>query len=271
MLHFILGFIVSALLIGNAMAACEAEEFNFVKRSLFFNDENTVSVPLQLNEKPSCYYPKQKLSIVADSLNESEIDFTINPMVAEFENIPDPVTHHLVFIESNENNEKKISLTSYHCSGEIPLGADAISDTLQNIADRSTEEDEDGNIFISTGQGAQNITVSKEQKARAKVFDRFSELYEERTGEDVTEDQTSNIYVPNVMLALSQDPVSRKVYSSFFARSSSSINGCSKKFLNAMGDLLIDNVAKTKPFTGIDIRKKMFTGVYQLNWKINVK
>lgn len=267
MLHFFLGLIAASLLIGNAMAVCEPEQMSFMKKSLFFSDNKSVNIPFQANGKPSCYHPVTSLSIVAESINSKSIDYEITPMTVEFENIPEPAAHHFIFSEMDtEDMSQKISMVSFQCSGEIPVGADAFSDSLQRIAEKNGDEKDEGSIFISSGHAAGEISVSNEQKARAKVFDRFRELYELRTNEDVTEDDISNLYVPNMIL--SQGNVNRKVYASFFARTSSSINGCSKKFLKVMDDLKIDNVVKNKPFLGIEIKKKMFTDVYRLNWKL---
>lgn len=267
MLHFILGLIAASLLIGNAMAVCEPEQMGFMKKSLFFTDDSSVNIPFQNNGKPSCYHPVKKLSIVAESINSKDINFEITPMIVEFENIPEPTAHHYIFSEMDmEDLTQKISMVSFLCSGEIPVGADAFSDSLQRIAEKNGEEKEEGSIFISSGHAAGEISVSNEQKARAKIFDHFRELYELRTNEDVTEDEVSNLYVPNVILA--QNDGNKKVYASFFARTSSSINGCSKKFMKVMDDLKIDNAVKNRPFQGIEIKKKMFTDVYRLIWKL---
>lgn len=262
MLHFLVGIAIALFVAGPAWSKCDSEQTALFGLNFTTGTEVTVNIPLVVDGNPSCYHQESGIQITAEKVKENEfVDYEITPLTAEYENVPSPVTYQYINIE-----DSKVYMTSFLCSGETPIGGDAFSDSLQNLAENIKSE-ESSEVFISTGQPAENISVSQLKKAKAKVFDRFLEIYEVRSEESIDTDQ-SNIYIPNVLIGNSVTSVERKIYSAFFSRTSSSINGCSKKFLNKMQDLLIENVAKTQPFKGIELKKKRFSGKYKMKWFI---
>ncbi len=282
MLHFLVGIAIALFVVGPAWSKCDTENVRYERSTTFglswgansssaFGTNVTVNIPLVIDGKPACYHQENGILISTERVKENEfVEYEINPLSAEFENVPSPMIYQYMHVELDpDNKSSKVHMMSFLCSGETPIGGDAFSDSLQNLAENTTPE-VSTEVFISTGQAAENISVSQAKKAKAKVFDRFLELYEDRgeENESIDADQT-NIYIPNVLTGLSINSVTsveRKLYSAFFSRTSSSINGCSKKFLSKMQDLLIENVAKTQPFKGIELKRKRFSSKYKMKW-----
>lgn len=286
MLHFLVGIAIALFVVGPAWSKCDVNQIRYERSTTFglswgpkaqstAGTEVTINIPLVIDGKPACYHQENGILISTERVKENEfVEYEITPLAAEFENVPSPMTYQYLHVEHDaENKSSKVSMMSFLCSGETPIGGDAFSDSLQNLAENVKSPEVSTEIFIATGQAAENISVSQAKKAKAKVFDRFLEIYEERgeENESIDADQT-NIYIPNVLTGLSINSVStieRKLYSAFFSRTSSSINGCSKKFLNKMQDLLIENVAKSQPFKGIELKKKRFSSKYKMKWVIS--
>lgn len=255
MLHFLVGITVALLVVGSAWSKCDTE--------------TSVNIPLEIDGKPACYRQQNGILISAERVKKNEfVEYEISPLVAEFENVPLAMTYQYISVEIDpESKASKVHMMSFLCSGETPIGGDAFSDSLQNLAENVQSPEASTEVFISTGQPAENISVSQAKKAKAKVFDRFLEIYESRGEEnDSIDADQSNIYIPNVLIGNSVTSIERKIYSAFFSRTSSSINGCSKKFLNKMQDLLIENVAKTQPFKDVELRRKRFSSKYKMKW-----
>lgn len=271
MIHFLAVMSVTFLLISSAWSKCEKDQISFLRTSSLFEKEVTINIPLSVDGKPSCYKQLSALGIKPVKNNDLDhIEYEISPMSAAFENVPSPDTLQYLFIESDqEKKSTRLLMMSFLCSGENPIGADAVSQYIVKMNEEKKGNQEETNIFIYTGRASENISLSQEKKIKAKIYDRFLELYESRSGENVHEQETSNIYIPHVVAGFSHDMrenINRKLYSYFFSHTGSSVNGCSRKFVASMQDFLIDNVSKHQPFNGIEIKKKQFSSHYILKW-----
>jgi hypothetical protein len=266
----LLGLILCSLFINPAWANCDTETFIFIYKNSIFESEDLVNVPLEIDGKSACYKQSKGLKISAEKMTKSEsLEYEISPLKVEFKNVPSPEVYQYIFLENESADSTKISLMSFVCSGETPIGGDALSASLSRFVEDKGEDENNINIFISTGRAAENIGVSQEKKAKAKVYDRFLELYESRTAEEFDERNSSNIYIPNILSGISSETsseINRKLYSAFFSKTGSSINGCSKQFLKNMNDLLIEKVVKAQPFKNIEIKRKRFTSKIKLKW-----
>lgn len=287
MLQFFIGVVISSLLISTAWSKCDERQTPFEadssgmlvlgpeKSGSIFGTQVTINLPIFINGKQSCYHQKNTISINAEEVKQGEhVEFEITPLMVEFENVPSAQTFQYLNIEYDQDNKaSRVSMMSFLCSGETPVGGDAFSDSLMNLAENGADVDQTVEIFIATGQAAENISVSQAKKAKAKVYDKFLEIYESRASEAEIEDlENNNIYVPNVISGMMLHNVSaseRKLYASFFSRTSSSINGCSKAFQSKMADLLLESVENNKPFKGIELSKKIFSSKYKLKWMLS--
>lgn len=283
MVHFVIGLIVSCVLVGNAWSKCDDSQI-VIQRStslgLSWGDGNgssvfgsnlTVNVPLVINGKQACYHQSSAINITTEKLKENEfIEYEVTPMVADFENVPSPATYQFMNIDYDADNKaSNVQIISFLCSGETPIGGDAFGDSLIKLSEKTEDQSVNIDVFIATGQAADNLSISQNKKAKAKVYDRFLEIYESRTDGDILlEGEDSNIYIPTVMTGLSVNSAERKLYSAFFSRTNSSINGCSKKFVTKMQDLLLHNVIKENPFKDIELKKKIFTSKLKLKWML---
>lgn len=279
MIRHALGIFIFALS-ANSFATCNVDQVRIERSSGFsldifssnFNEGETINIPLRIDGKQACYKQTSNIKIQTEKIKENEyVEYEITPLSADFVNVPDAQVFQYVFIDYEDSiNASKIHIASFLCSGESPIGGDAFSDSLVKLSENASPE-ASTSIFIATGTAAEEIAVSQARKARSKVFDRFLHLFEYRTGMTSIDTDNSNIYVPNVVAGLSIEASSslqRKLYSAFFTRTNSSVNGCSSKFRKNMHDLLIENVAKNNPFSGIEIWKKRFSSKYKLKWTL---
>lgn len=280
MIRQTVGFLLLALS-AETFASCNVDQVSIERRSGFsldifssdFTERETINIPLRIDGKPACYKQTSNIRIQTERIKENEfVEYEITPLSADFENVPDAQIFQYVFIDFEDSiKASKIHIASFLCSGESPIGGDAFSDSLVKLSENSKSPEASTSIFIATGTAAEEIAVSQARKARSKVFDRFLRLFEYRTGMTSIDTDNSNIYVPNVVAGLSIEASSslhRKLYSAFFTRTNSSVNGCSAKFRKNMHDLLIENVAKNNPFSGIEIWKKRFSSKYKLKWTL---
>lgn len=285
MLHFFVGIAIALFVAGPAWSKCDTNNMSYERRTSIeltcapgshssLKSVVTINIPLVIDGKPACYHQDNGILITTEHVKENEfVEYEITPLSAVFENVPSPMTYQYLNVEVDpETKMSKVYMMSFLCSGETPIGGDAFSDTLQNLADNVESQQASTEIFIATGQAAENISVSQAKKAKAKVYDRFLELYEGRGNSiDPLDTDQSNIYIPNILAGYSVNRIStveRKLYSAFFFRTSSSINGCSKKFLTLMQNLLLENVAKNQPYKGIDLKKKEFSSKYKMKWTL---
>jgi len=286
MVHFIIGLIVSSILVGKAWSKCDDSQIKYERSTSFglswspgssksvFGSEITVNIPLMIDGKPACYHQSSALNVTTDRMKENEyIEYEVTPMEADFENVPSPAVYQYMNIEYDaENKASHVQMMSFLCSGETPIGGDAFSDSLLKLATDQGPGNSSIDVFIATGQAADNLSISQSKKAKAKVFDRFLEIFEERAeSQESFEVDSSNIYVPGIIAGTSIHSVSsveRKLYSSFFSRTASSINGCSKKFIGKMQDLLIENIVKGQPFKNIELKKKRFSSKFKMKWTL---
>lgn len=220
-----------------------------------------------MNGEQSCYHQTSALSLKIETMTQSAAEFEISPLLAEFENVPEPQTFHFIQVEHAEDRPSKIHMMSFLCSGEHPIGADAYSETFAKLV-KSKEDKEAIEVTIANGQATDHLTVNLEKKAKAKVYFHFLKLFEDRNGGTSVEDmKNSNIFIPNIILE-SNRSMSKQIYSTFFSRTNSGLNGCSKDFQKDMQDLLIENVIQTKPFNKIEIRKKLFNNKFKLKLEL---
>lgn len=203
-----------------------------------------------------------------ETIAQSAAEFEISPLLAEFENVPEPQTFHFMQVEhADDSRPSKIHMVSFLCSGEHPIGADAYSETFEKLV-KSREEKEAIEINIANGQATDHLTVNQEKKAKAKVYFHFLKLFEDRNGGASVEDmKNSNIFIPNMMLESNRSMI-KQIYSTFFSRTNSGLNGCSKDFQKDMQDLLIENVILAKPFGKIEVRKKLFNNKFKLKLEL---
>lgn len=283
MVHFIAGLILSCLLIGNAWSKCDDSQIIMQRSTSFgiswgdgsgsstFGSSLTVNIPLRIDGKQACYHQSSAIQILTEKVKDSEyVEYEITPLEAEFENVPSPTVRQYINIDyESENQASHVQMMSFLCSGETPIGADAFGDSLLKLSTNTKEQSANIDMFIATGLAADNLQISQAKKAKVKVYDRFLELYETKIEGDISfEEENSNIFIPSVLIGTSISAPDRKLYSSFFSRTNSSINGCSKKFTEKMQEHLIENVIKNNTFKNIDLRKKRFSSKLKMRWSL---
>lgn len=281
MIHFIAGLIISCILIGNAWSKCDDSRVIMQRSTSFglswgegqsssaFGSNLTVNIPLVINGKQACYHQSSAINIITDKVKDNEsVEYEITPMDADFENVPNPAVYQYINIDYDDQNKASdVQIISFFCTGETPIGGDAFGDSLIKLSLNAVEGSTQIDMFIATGQAADNLSISQSKKAKAKIYDRFLDIYDSRTdGKDTYEQQGSNIYVPSVLSSQSISTPDRKLYSAFFSRTNSSINGCSKKFALKMQDHLIQNVVKENPFKDIELKKKFMSSKFKMKW-----
>lgn len=214
------------------------------------------------NGQQACYHQSSALTVKATGLDLTGAEFEISPLLAEFENVPEPQTFQYLNIEYGEDGAAtKVNVVSFLCSGEKPIGADAFSSSLKKLIEINEDENSEP-LSIANGQAADNLSVNQEKKLKAKVYFHFVKLFETRNpGVSIENMSNSNIFVPNMM-------AQHQLYSTFFSRTNSSLNGCSNAFREKMDDLLIENIIENQPFNDIEIRKKIFSSKFRMKWKI---
>lgn len=145
---------------------------------------------------------------------------------------------------------------SFLCNGETPIGGDALADSLKKIRENGSKTSVEVRVFIATGQAAENISISQEKKARAKVFDKFLKTYESKNIDiSIIEEDRNNVFIPSLLSGLSIDFISN-------------VERCSLKFRTLMQEFLLESIVNNQPFPGIDIQKKRFTSKYQMRWSL---
>lgn len=230
--------------------------------------EGSILIPLSTKEH-GCLKKLNNLSLKLEKIDtESKAYFDVEFLNVEFTNIPhESVIEYLSIHTDPQTQDTKLNVISFLCSGEIPLDGDAYSENLQNMVGNN-HPSSNHNVFISTGQAAENISASQRNKAKTKIYDNFVSLYEANHNEriDINND---DIYIPNILAGLSRrrpSETEQKNYSDYFARTGSSINGCSKKFKNKMSGYLIKNILNKHPFLGVKVKKKNISHHLELIW-----
>lgn len=285
MLHFLVGILFALIMMSSdAWSKCDTTQMGYVRQTSVgigwsssgsnsqMSSSQSVNMPILINGEPACYRQSSALAVKTEKIKEREsIEYEITPFKAEFENVPEPKIYQYLNVEHSENEaESKVYLISYMCSGETPIGAEAFSDSLLKLA-YSKGAEVKTQMFFATGAAAANLGVSNQKKAKAKVFDKFLEIYESRSSESLINTNRDNIYIPSLITSTeigSTTSVERKLYLSFFSRTNSSLNGCSKRFLNVMNDYLLENVVKNQPFNNITLKKKKFSEKLMMKWTL---
>lgn len=278
-----MALVVSSFLLSNVWAKCQDTKIfsaqvgygsNSVQALTDVADPaaNTVSLPLIHNGSPSCYHQSAPLILKTENVVPNvSAEFELTPLQVEFENIPKAALYQYIHVEQSEaDNNPKILILNFLCSGNHPIGADALADYLKDMADKNETRSEP-EFYISTGETlGDDYLLNPKMKAKSKIYDAFVDLYDERNTNG-TPLEISSVYIPNVISGLSQTkltPMERKLYSTFFARTGSSVNGCHPDFIAKMQDKLIENVVKNQPFSHIDIRKKFLSSKFKMKWEM---
>lgn len=282
MLQFIAAIILSALVISPAWSKCPVEipkmlltlkhAKNFVMQENLEVLNKTTVVPYPIQGKTGCYTEEQHVDIKVAQVEDGKfVDFNISPLAVSIDNIPTPETFHYLNIDYDESSRPtKTQFMSVLCSGEIPITADAFSGTINKLLKTENSKPSEPGVFISTGESAgTNYSISRNKKEEAKVYDRFLDLYEEKAlGENI---ESTNIFIPNILSGLTQENISgdhKKIMSWFFSTTLSSLNACSKKFVERMKDHQIENVIQNKPFKDISIKKQNRPVSYLVRWTL---
>lgn len=273
MLQFIVAAILCSIVISNAWSKClesNDKNNNLWRPDFSTSDLGTINIPMKPNGEQACYHQNSALFVKAVGVDNTGAEYEISPLLAEFENVPEPKTYQFLNIEYAEDGAAtKVHVISYLCSGENPIGADAFSSSLKKLLEIK-EEDSAEPTSIANGQAADNLTVNQEKKAKAKVYFHFVKLFENRNPGVSIEDMTdTNIFIPNIVThTTSFVPQNRQLYSTFFTRTNSSLNGCSNAFREKMDDYLIENIIENQPFRDLEIRRKLFSSKFRMKWKI---
>lgn len=267
MLQFIIAVIISSFIISSSAWSKCLEQSALMNRvnafTINLGSSDTINIPLNIDGQQACYHQESALGFKAESLSDAtSVDFEITPLVAKFENVPAPQSFQYIDIDYKDDKASKVRIMNFLCSGEIPIGSDALAAVLNE------EKDDTVSITISTGQVADNLQVTEERKAKAKVYFQFLKTFEVRNGVSVDDMKNSNIYIPTIIAENAVTASEYKLYTNFFNRTNSTLNGCSEAFKTKMQDFLIENVIKNQPFRSIDIRKKLFMNRYKMKWTL---
>lgn len=273
-----------ALLVGtaahSAWSKCQTDAIVYERSTGFNLDLNsdgsgfsydgkmTVNIPMVINGEEACYHQKNGIGIKTEKVKERElVQYEITPMFADFENVPDAKIYQYLNIDFEVNKASSLQMVSFLCSGETPIGGDAFIDSLKKIyLNKEPGASVNGRQIIAIGAPAQNIERDVTRKVRQTAFKRFLEIYEDRGGEEIATSE-ANITIPSVITEFSLSSttsVDRKLYSAFYSRTGSMVNGCSSAFRETMKDLLIENVAHPH----FELKKKSFSSKYRLTIKL---
>lgn len=276
-------FSISSLTL-SAWAGCDVNGISVVRESGFSisigggksdsnaSQRNTVNIPLVINGKKACYHQSNGLSIKTERKKENEfVEFELTPLEAEFENVPESGVYQYLNIEYDDRNSaSQVHMVTFLCSGETPIGSESFSDRLTKLA-FTNNVNVNTTSMIATGRAAEILNQREGKKANTKVYDHFLDLYRERSKDDSIYSSNSDIFIPGVIARSSvesRSSLKREMYSSYFSRTLSSVNGCSKKFQNSMSEFLLENVVKNSPFKGIAVKKKTFSSKYKMKWTL---
>ncbi|MFP5386685.1 MAG: hypothetical protein ACLGHN_11435 [Bacteriovoracia bacterium] len=236
--------------------------------STSFESGMTINIPLSINGKAACYKQKGQLSVQTKDIKEAEsVEYEITPLTVEFSNVPEGKLYQYLHVNHDvEGRASKVSMISFVCSGETPIGGDAFSDSLKKIAGGNASFGI--RTYFATGQAAEEL-ARREKKAKLPAYETFMDLFVSRVSEIDEVIYHSTISIPAVISGQTMNSVTsveRQLYSNYFSRTGAEINGCSIQFRETMKDFLIENVVRTNPFAGINLKKKMFSKNYRMKW-----
>ena len=258
MIHFLIGFAICLSFMNSARSEIPT----------YFIIPKEVELPFSFSDKKSSYEVKNQLGITgrySDHINGSA---EISTLSVDFQNVPDArVDQYLNVIYDEDSNPTHIQIASFICSGQFPIGADAISVKLhketEDYQDYGTDE-----IFIATGQAGEDIQVNQAKKNKSKIFDSFLNLIEKRAIEMQVRSLNPEVYIP-LLLSGSLQELERKILSTFFNGTSSSVNGCTYEFGSLMSSFKIDRLERKQIFKDIELTRKIPSASrYVLKWKL---
>src|SRR3989344_9144472 len=86
----------------------------------------TMNIPLSINGKAACYKQKGKLSVETKKIEEGEaVEYELTPLRVEFENVPEGRLFQYLHVNHDiAGSASKVSMISFVCSGETPIGGD---------------------------------------------------------------------------------------------------------------------------------------------------
>lgn len=231
----------------------------------------TMNIPLSINGKAACYKQKGQLSVQTKEIEEGEaVEYELTPLMVEFENVPEGRLFQYLHVNHDVTGRaSNVSMISFVCSGETPIGGDAFSDSLKKIASNSASLNVQ--TYFATGMAAEALERQnlREKMAKLPAYETFMDLFLKRVDEIDEVIQNSTISIPAVITGQTMNSVTsveRNLYSHYYSKTGSEINGCSKQFRETMKDYLFENVVKTNPYPGITFKKKMFSKKYKMKW-----
>jgi hypothetical protein len=256
MIHFLIGF---ALCLGFMNSArSEIPTFLNIPKE----------VELTFSDKKSSYEVKNQLGVAGRYSDHSHGSVEVSTLSVDFQNVPDArVNQYLNVIYDEDSNPSLIQIASFICSGQLPIGAEAISIKLHKKKD-DYQDNETDEVFIATGQAGEDIQVNQTKKNKSKIFDSFLNLLEGKALENQFRSFDPEVYIP-LLLSGSLDDQERKILSVFLNETSSSVNGCTYEFGTLMSSFQIDKLEKNQIFRGIEVKRKIpSTSRYILKWKL---
>ena len=258
MIHFLIGFVLCLSFMNSARSELPS----------FLTIPKEVNLPFYFSDKKSGYEIKNQLGVAGRYSDHINGSVEVSTLSVDFQNLPDArVNQYLNVIYDEDSNPGLIQIASFVCSGQLPLGADAISIKLHKKKDDYQDNGTD-EIFIATGQAGEDIQVNQTKKNKSKIFDTFLSLAEEEALENQIRSLDTEFYIPLLLSGPLEDQ-ERKILSAFLNETSSSVNGCNDEFGTLMNSYKIDKLEKKQIFKGIEvIRKIPSTSRYFLKWKL---
>ena len=237
-----------------------------------FKDENTINIPLSINNQQACFKKKSKFTLKAE--NAQDLDkgsITITPMKTDFENSPEPSVKQYLFVEKSDNKlETKFHTMSFVCSGEIPLSIEATSDSYLKIFSQSNSVNVQVRNVFATGVAAENLNRGRYPLSSQETFDFFAKVYKEKTKREIDGPDCCTQKVPSVISDTSIKSLSaieRAVTSNFTTMGAKVPNGCSKDFSESMKQYLLENYERNDSLKDYKVKKKWFSEDLSFEWK----
>jgi hypothetical protein len=258
MVHFLIGFALGLSLMNSAFSEISLSNNIPAEDRAFF----------YFSDKTSTYRVKNYLGVTGRYSDQKYASAEISTLSVEFQNVQDArVNQYLNVIYDEDSNPTLIQITSFICLGQLPIGADAISIKLhKKEEDYQSEQKEE--IFIATGQAGEDIQINQTKKYKSKIFDHFLNLVEEKTLEMQIHSLEPDVYIPR-LLSGQLEAEERKILSTFFNETSSSINGCTYELERLMNSYKIEHLENKQMFKGIQIQRKIpSASQYFLKWKL---
>lgn len=237
-----------------------------------YNDSTSINVPLTLNGEQACFRKKNKLSLKAVNSKESDTGkIIISPMVAEFENIPNPMVRQYLFVEKNkEKTQTKFHTMSFVCAGELPLSVEAASDSYSKIYVDSNKTEVNVTTVFATGIAAENISNSRRALSSQGTFDFFAKIYKLKTSKELDSTVCCTQKIPSIISDSSINSlagIERTIASSFTTLGAKVPNGCSSEFAESMTPYLIENYEMNDSLKDYKVSKKWFSSDLVFEWK----